>query len=65
MWVQQNINSMLYYQKTRVHVDDGLTRQNMPFTLNTQTPWQMEMMIEHGTKGVLQLMQPLGQMKKR
>ncbi len=40
MWVQQNTNSMFYYQKTRVKVDGGLTRQNMPFTLGFQTPWQ-------------------------
>jgi hypothetical protein len=28
-----------------------LTRQNMPFTLGIQTPWQKEMMIEHGHQG--------------
>jgi len=49
--VQQNINSMFYYQKTRVEVDGGLTGQNMSFTLGIQTPWQREMMIEHGHQG--------------
>jgi hypothetical protein len=48
MWVQQNTNLVFYYQGTRVEVDGGLTRQNMPFTLGTQTPLQKEMMIKHG-----------------
>ncbi len=29
-------------------MDGGLTKQNMPFTLGAQTPWQRDMMIEHG-----------------
>jgi len=33
MWVQQNTNSMFYYQKTGVEVNGGLTKQNMPFIL--------------------------------
>jgi hypothetical protein len=48
MWVQQNTNSMFYYQKIGVDMGGGLTRQNMPFTLGIQTPWQKEMMIENG-----------------
>jgi hypothetical protein len=64
VWVQQNINSMFYYQEIGVDVDGGLTRHNMPFTLVIETPWQKEMMIEHGHQGHLQLMQPLEQMKK-
>ncbi len=44
MWIQQNINSMLSYQKTKVEVDGGLNGQNMPFTLGIQTSWQREMM---------------------
>jgi len=32
-------------------VDGGLIRQNMPFTLGIQTPWQKEMMIEHEHQG--------------
>ncbi len=56
MWVQQNTNSVFYYQETRVKVDGSFIRQNMSFTLVIQTPWQRE---------VLQLMQALGQMKKR
>ncbi len=51
MWVQQNTNSMFYYQKIGVEVDGGFTRQNMPFTLGIQTPWQREMMIEYGHQG--------------
>jgi hypothetical protein len=47
-WVHQNINSMSYYQETRVEVDDGFIKQNMPFTFNIQTPWKKEMMIENG-----------------
>jgi hypothetical protein len=46
--VQQNINSMFFYQEIGVEVDGGLTGQNMPFILGIQTPWQREMMIEHG-----------------
>jgi hypothetical protein len=51
MWVQQNTNSVFYYQETRVEVDGGLTGQNMSFTLVIQTPWQKEVMIEHGHQG--------------
>ncbi len=39
---------MFYYQEIGVKVDGGITGQNMPFTMSTQTPWQREMMIEHG-----------------
>jgi hypothetical protein len=54
MWVQQNTNLVFYYQKTKVDVDGGFIGQNMPFILNIQTPWQREMMIEHGhQKGVV------------
>jgi len=48
MWVQQNTNLVFYYKKTRVEMDGDVTRQNIPFTLGIQTPWQREMMIEHG-----------------
>jgi hypothetical protein len=51
MWVQQNTNSMFYYQETRVEVDGGLIGRNMPFILGIQTSWQREMMIEHGHQG--------------
>ncbi len=51
IWVQQNTNSMFYYQETGVEVDGGLIGQNMPFTLGIQTPWQREMMIKHGHQG--------------
>jgi hypothetical protein len=65
MLVQQNTNSMFYYQETRVEVDGGPTRQNMNFTLGTQTPWQREMMIEHGHQRGVAIDEPLQQMKKR
>jgi hypothetical protein len=42
---------MFYYKKIGVEVDGGLTRHNMPFILGIQTPWQREMMIEHGHQG--------------
>jgi hypothetical protein len=48
MWAQQNTNSMFYYQEIGIEVDGGLIGQNMPFTMGIQTPWQREMMIEHG-----------------
>jgi hypothetical protein len=48
MWVQQNINLMFYYQEIGVEVDGGFIGQIMPFTKGIQTPWQKEMMIEHG-----------------
>jgi hypothetical protein len=51
MWVQQNTNSMFYYKKIGVEMDGCFTRQNMFFILSIQTPWQREMMIEHGHKG--------------
>ncbi len=37
--------------KIGVEVDGGFTRQNMPFILCIQTPWQNEMMIKHGHQG--------------
>ncbi len=42
MWVQQNTNSMFYYQEIGVEANGGLTGQKMPFTLGVQTPWQRE-----------------------
>jgi hypothetical protein len=36
MWVQQNTNSMFYYQETRVDVDGGITGQNMSFIMSIQ-----------------------------
>jgi hypothetical protein len=51
MWVQQNTNSMFYYQEIGVEVDGGLIGQNMFFTLGIQTLWQREMMIGHGHQG--------------
>jgi hypothetical protein len=54
MWVQQNINLMFYYQEIGVKMDGGFIGQNMPFIMGIQTPWQREMMIEHGhQKGVV------------
>jgi hypothetical protein len=44
IWVQQNTNSVFYYQKTRVEVDGGLIGQNMPFILGIQTSRQKDMM---------------------
>jgi hypothetical protein len=65
MWVQQKTNSMFYYREIGVEVDGGFVGQNMPFIMGIQTPWQREMMIEHGhQRGVFQSMQPLGQTKK-
>jgi D-alanyl-D-alanine dipeptidase len=48
MWVQQNTNSTFYYHETRIEVDGVLIKQNMAFTIGIQTPWQREMVIEHG-----------------
>jgi len=42
---------VFYYQETRVKVDGSFIRQNMSFTLVIQTPWQREVMIEHGHQG--------------
>jgi hypothetical protein len=39
---------VFYYQETGVEVDGGFIEQNMPFIMSIQTPWQKEMMIEHG-----------------
>jgi hypothetical protein len=38
MWVEQNTNSMFYYQKSGVKMDGYLIRQNMSFILSIQTP---------------------------
>ncbi len=51
VWVQQTINSMFYYQETRVEVDGGFIKQNMTFIMGIQTPWRRELMIEHGHQG--------------
>ncbi len=48
MYVGSTKQLMFYYQETRVEVDGGLTRQNMSFIMGIQTPWQREVMIEHG-----------------
>jgi hypothetical protein len=50
MRVQQNINFNVLHvlQKIGVEVDGDFIGQIMPFTKGIQTPWQKEMMIEHG-----------------
>ncbi len=65
MWVQQNTNLVFYYQETMVEVDGGLIRQNMPFILGIQTPWQREMMIEHGHQRGVAIDATLGTNEKR
>jgi len=35
-------------KKPRIEADGGFIGKNMPFTLCIQTPWQREMMVEHG-----------------
>jgi hypothetical protein len=65
MWVQQNTNSVFYYQATRIEVDGGFSWQNMPLTLNIQTPWQREMMIEHGHQGGVAIDATFGTNKKK
>jgi hypothetical protein len=42
---------MFYCQEIGVEVNGALTRQNMPFTMGIQTPWQREMMIDYGHQG--------------
>jgi hypothetical protein len=64
-WVQQNTNLKFYYQKNRVEVDGGLSKQNMPFTLGIQTPWQREMMIEHGHQGGVKVDATFGTNEKK
>jgi hypothetical protein len=44
IWVQQNTNSVFYYQKTKVEVDGGFIGQNMPFILGIQTSRSKDMM---------------------
>jgi hypothetical protein len=39
---------VFYYQEIGVEVDGGFIEQNMYFIMGIQTPWQKEMMIEHG-----------------
>jgi hypothetical protein len=41
MWVAENINNVVFYQKTNVEVDDGgYQSHNMPFTIGIQIKWQ-------------------------
>ncbi len=56
---------MFYYQEIGVEVDGGLIRQNMLFTLGIQTPWQREMMIEHGHQGGVLVDAAFGTIEKR
>ena len=52
MWVQKNSDKVFYYTESNnekpIPVPGELTGQNMPFTIGIQTPWQKEMMLEHG-----------------
>ena len=50
MWVQENPSLVFYYKELGVHVWGAITRDNMPFTIGIQTPWQEEMMLKHGHK---------------
>jgi len=65
MWVQQNTNSMFYYQDIRVKVDGGLIGQNMPFIMGIQTLWRREMIIEHGHQGGVTVDATFGTNKKK
>jgi hypothetical protein len=56
---------MFYDQKVGVEVDGGLIKQNMPFTLGIQTPWQREMMIECGHQGVVTIDATFGTNEKK
>jgi hypothetical protein len=62
---KQNTNLVFYYQEIKVEVDGGLTRQNMPFILGIQTPWQREMMIEHGHQGHVAINKTFGTNEKK
>ena len=48
MWVQQHPPLVFYYKESGVHVRGVITRDNIPFTIGIQTPWQQEMMLKHG-----------------
>ena len=50
MWVQQHPHLVFYYKESGVHVRGVITRDNIPFTIGIQTPWQQEMMLKHGHK---------------
>ena len=50
MWVQQHPSLVFYYKESGVHVRGTITRDNIPFTIGIQTPWQEEMMLKHGHK---------------
>jgi hypothetical protein len=56
---------MFYYQEIGVEVDGGFIGQNMPFILGIQTPWQREMMIEHGHQGVVAVDATFGANEKK
>ena len=50
MWVQQHPGLVFYYKESGVHVRGAITRDNIPFTIGIQTPWQQDMMLKHGHK---------------
>jgi hypothetical protein len=50
MWVQEHPALVFYYKESGVHVRGAITRDNIPFTIGIQTPWQEEMMLKHGHK---------------
>jgi ribosomal protein S15P/S13E len=52
MWVQENPNLLLYYQKTGVEVGGKLIGENMPFIIGIQSPYQIKMMIQYSQMGL-------------
>ncbi len=42
-----------YYQETGTKVGGQLSRNNIPFTIEIQTPWQATMMQQYGHQNVV------------
>lgn len=65
MWVQQNTESVFYYQETTSLVGGSLNGDNMPFTIGIQTPWQLQMMLRHGHHSAVAMDATFGSNEKK
>jgi hypothetical protein len=65
LWVQENADSVFFYQEIGVPIQGGLTGMNMPFTLGIQTPWQRDMMLQFGHEGAVSIDATFGTNEKK
>jgi hypothetical protein len=48
MWVAKNKDQVSFYQKSGGQVEGNFLNSHMPFTINIQTKWQKQMLLQHG-----------------